>query len=551
MPGLDAGALRSIASRLRPDAATLLLAAAALIGAALILAREVNYGVAANLDSTAYVSAARNAADGNGFVVLHNQSPYVNYPPLFPAALAVGDLLGADPLTFAGWLNAAAFGLAVFVASLWLRRRVQSRFVLAWAVIALVIAPPLVYVGSLAGSDALFVCFALGALLCADAFRRDRSRSLLVWAGVFTMLALLTRYVGVSLAAATIAFLLLGRGAPLRRRVENAALYSAIALTPIAIWLMRNLIQIGAFTNHSQFPPDNAFSYNLATLGRRFTEALLGWSGLERFIASRLTGYADRAELSAALVGCALPLAVGVPAAALLYLKVVRPRSRWPRPPGAALVLGLFAVVYAAVVTAAISYQGVERFSIRYFAPLYVMCFLIAALLLDRLFSALRNRGTGDAAYQSNPARPRSWISAAVAAALILWLLPQADFYADRFQRHLNYGFGVTSKGWRQSEVIRYLRANPPQGEYDIASNVRGELYLLVGLPATHRQIPCDPENLRGLARWRHSDGEDLYVIWSDRRELCITPGEIEAALNAEVEAEFSDGGVLAARKPG
>lgn len=551
MPIPDARALRSIAARLRPDAGTLLLAAAALIGAALILARQVNYGVGTTLDSAAYVSAARNAADGNGFVVLHNQSPYVNYPPLFPAALALGDLLGVDPLTFAGWLNAAAFGLAVFVASLWLRRRVQSRFILAWAVVALVIAPPLVYVGALAGADALFVCFALGALFCADAFQRSQTRALLVWAGVFTMLALLTRYVGVSLAAATIAFLLLGRGAPFRRRVESAALYSAIALPPIAIWLMRNLIQIGTFTNHSQIPPVNSFSYNLATLGLRFSEALLGWSRLGRALYERASEYANNAGFVLAAASLALFAAAAVPLAAAALKRRAANGRRAPSAAKPVVVIASFAFVYAGAILAGITYQGELTFHIRFFAPLYVMCLLIAALLLDRLFSALRNRGAADAAFRSYPARLRFGISAAVAAALILWLLPQANLYADRFQQHLNYGFGVTSREWRQSEVVRYLKENPPQGEYDLVSNIRGELYLLVGLPATHREIPCRPEGLRGLAQWRHSDGEDLYVVWSDRRELCITPREIEAALNVEAEAEFSDGGALAARKPG
>ena len=545
----EAGASRGIAARLRPDAVTLLLAAAALIGAVLILAREVNYGVGANLDSAAYVSAARNAADGNGFVVLHNQSPYVNYPPLFPAALALGDLAGLDPLTFAGWLNAAAFGLAVFIAFLWLRRRVQSRFILAWAVAALVIAPPLVYVGALAGSDALFVCFALAALFCAEAFQRVRSRSLLVWAGVFTMLALLTRYVGLSLAATVIAFLLLGSGVPLRRRLENAALYSAIALTPIAIWLTRNLIQIGAFTNHSQIPPDNSFSHNLATLGLRFAEALLGWSRLERALYARASEYAGNAGFALAAAGLALfAVAAILIAAAALKTHAAKRTPRFVlRQPVA--MLAAFAFVYAAAVLAGVTYQGELNFHIRFFAPLYVVSLLIAALPLDRLLSALRSRGSADAALRST--RPASVLWVGATAALILWLLPQVGLYAERFQLHLTEGVGVTSKDWRESGVVRYLEANPPQGAYDLASNIRGELHLLVGLPATHHQIPCRPEDLRGLAHWMHSDGKDLYVIWSDRRELCIAPGEIEAALSAEVEAEFSDGGVFAARKPG
>ncbi len=554
MPATNAGASRSIAARLRPDAVTLLLAAAALIGAALILAREVNYGVGANLDSAAYVSAARNAADGNGFVVLHNQSPYVNYPPLFPAALALGDLAGLDPLTFAGWLNAAAFGLAVFIASLWLRRRVQSRFILAWAVVALVIAPPLVYVGTRAVAEALFVLLTLLGLFALNALlERKPDRSLLVLAALLAGLALLTRWFGLPLVVTGAALLLLRRDAAFAYRFGSALLYSAIAMTPICFWLARNVLRIGMLSNHGDIPPAFSFAHNLSRLVLRLAETLFGWSMLERFIASRVAEYADGAGLIAAAVGAASLLAVGALAAALLYLKIGKPRPRWPRPPSAALALGLFAVVYAVIVTAAISYRGVESFGIRYWAPVYAPILLAAALSLDRVVAARRNRRDDKDVEDSSPTAllGRNRIAVAVAVVLVVWLLPQANLYAERFQLHLTEGVGITSKEWRESGVVRYLKANPPQGAYDLASNIRGELHLLVGLPATHHQIPCRPEDLRGLAHWMHSDGKDLYVIWSDLEELCIAPSEIEAALNAEVEAEFSDGGVLAARKPG
>ena len=553
MQAPNLGAAIGRAARLRPDRATLILAAASLIGAGLILAREVNYGVGTTLDSVAYISAARNAADGNGFVVLHDQSHYVNYPPLFPGLLALADLLGADPLRAAGWLNAAAFGAAVFIASVWLRRRVQSAFIVAWATVALVVAPPLVYVGSMAKAEAVFIPLTLTGLLALIAYNEGKpKRSLLIAAAVFAALALLTRWFGAPLALTGALLLLFQRDAALRQRAANILLYLSIAMTPICLWLARNLLQIGRLSNHADIPPAFSFTENLSALMLRFAEALSGWSRLGRAAYFRLTDYADGAGTTATLIGAGALFAVGVAAALFLFARVAKPNARWrPRRSDPAFVLALFVLVYAVSVVAMISYRGVESFGLRYYAPIHIPMLLLAALLLDRFLTARRNRRTAEGEAGLRAAFARNAAAIAVAAALTLWLLPQASLYADRFQRHLNEGLGITSRSWEESELIRYLRANPHQGDYELASNIRGQVYLLVGLSVTHHEIPCDAEGLLGLARWMHGDDQDLYIIWSDREAACATPEEIRSALDAETAADLADGTVLIARKPG
>ena len=545
MPAPNAGAVISRAARLRPDAVTLLLAAAALVGAALILAREVNYGVGTTLDSVAYISAARNAADGNGFVVLHNQSPFVNYPPLFPGLLALADLLGLDPLAAAGYLNAAAFGLAVFIASLWLRRRVRSKFLIAWTTVALVVAPPLVYTAALAAAEALFIPLTLAALLLLIAYFNGKpKRSLLILSATFTGLALLTRWSGAPLALTGVLLLLFQRDAARRQRAVNILLYMTIALTPTCLWLARNLLRIGKLSNHGDIPPGFSLMENLSTLLQRLTEASSGWSWLGRAAYSRLID-AD--------IGTTAAFVVGVPTALFVLLKV-KPNLRWrPSRSDPEFVLILFVLVYVGFVVATISYRGVvESFSIRFYAPVHIPILLLTALLLERFRAAQRNWRTAEGSDGRLMATLlRNLIAIAGAGALVLWLLPQANLYAERFRLHLNQGLGVTSQSWRESEVIRYLKANPPQGEYDLASNIRGQLYLLVGLPATHHGIPCQAEELRGFAQWMRSDGKDLYIIWSDRSGSCVTPDEIRDTLNVETAADLADGTVLIARKSG
>lgn len=558
MPAPNLGAAIGCAARLRPDGATLLLAAASLIGAGLILAREVNYGVGTTLDSVAYISAARNAADGNGFVVLHDQSHFVNYPPLFPMLLALADLLGVDPLRAAGYLNAASYGAAVFIASAWLRRRVRSALLVAWATVALIVAPPLVQAASLAGSEAVFIPLTLAGLLSLIAYLNgEPKRSLLIVAASFAGLALLTRWFGAPLALTGVLLLLLQRDSALPQRAVNILLYLTIAMTPICLWLARNLLQIGSLSNHGDIPPAFSFTENLSTLMLRFAEALSGWSQLGRAAYFRLTDYADGAGATATLIAAGLLLAIGV-AAALFVLLKGKPYLRWRlRRSDPAFILALFVIVYAVSVVAMISYRGVESFVVRYYAPIHIPLLLLAAFLLDRLFTAWRNRrpsppvGAGP-----TEARARAAVAAAAAAALILWLLPQANLYAVGFQERLREGLGITSRSWRESDLIRRLQENPPQGEYELASNIRGEVYLLVGLPAPHHRIPCDADRMRELADWMHDIDKDLYVIWSDRGASCMTPDEVRAALaqdavDVETTADLADGTILVARDPG
>ena len=84
--------------RWRPDRFTLLLAALALLGAALILARQVNYGVSINTDSINFITVARNLLAGEGLVELSTKTDFIVTPPLYPLLLAGSSLFIFDPL---------------------------------------------------------------------------------------------------------------------------------------------------------------------------------------------------------------------------------------------------------------------------------------------------------------------------------------------------------------------------------------------------------------------------------------------------------------------
>ena len=151
----------------RPRRFTLLLAAAAaLVGAGLVLLRHVNYGPGMLADGLKYIMTARSLLAGEGFDGYSGPSVY--FPPLYPAMLAGAGLFGLDPYVFAGPLNAVIFALTVLVAGWWLRHHLHSRFLWLWGCFSIALALPLVEVASHALSESAFILFATLALTQID-----------------------------------------------------------------------------------------------------------------------------------------------------------------------------------------------------------------------------------------------------------------------------------------------------------------------------------------------------------------------------------------------
>ena len=119
----------------RPDALALAVAAAALVGAGLVLYRQSAYGVMLSADSVHFVAVARNWLEGDGFITFDGRYQ-TSWAPLTPILYAVFGFGVFDPLDVVGPLNAAALALTVFTVGAWLRGRLESRLVVVWACLA-------------------------------------------------------------------------------------------------------------------------------------------------------------------------------------------------------------------------------------------------------------------------------------------------------------------------------------------------------------------------------------------------------------------------------
>ena len=490
-------------ARLRPDRVTLPLAALAVLSAALILAGGANYGVGVSTDSLAFASAAQDVASGDSPVL-------PNSPPLFPTTLFLADLLGFDPLGAAAYINAAAFGMTIFLSTLWLWRKTQSPFIVAWTGAALAVAPPLIHVTPWAISEPLFILLTLSALLTLDAFLESRRRSHLLLAAIFAALAFLTRYPGVAMVGAGVFFLSIQRNVGFSQRIKEAAVYATIALTPVCAWLLRNYLETGRFTGHASYRPLYSLSQNIESAAAEFWTMLFAWSDLSYAVGRRISAYADNV-LIPALIAVAILAAVGL-------LAVAARRSDGPREicrsrgVESAFTMAFFVAAYTgAAIIGLTNASWSEGFGIRHFAPAYPPLALAVALAASACF---RSAGWKRSVLGVN----FSLFSLFGGALLALWLVPQFGLYAEQHQRRLNGPLGHNARAWGASPAVLDARAKALDGRATLGTNTLDVAPYLTGVPRDEFSLlPCKTSD--EVNSWLlYADGWDreVYVVWFD-----------------------------------
>ena len=496
----------------------------AALGAGLVVAREVTWGVALHWDSGAYLAAARNLLAGNGFH-LFNGSPYTRWPPLYPLLLAVASLDVFDPLAVAGPVNAVIFGLTIFVVAQYLRRRLESRFLVVWAALSLALAAPLARSASWAMTEPLFILLATLALIRTDDYLTGSKTSSLAWAAVCAALAWQTRYLGAAVVAAVALFLLCQRGARPAQRARRAAGFALAAAAPMALWLARNRLYAGSATG-----PRNAAPYSLpevlSDLGRGFAD----WVYFDLPLVPSVEWLR--------LVPAAGLLAVG---GAFIVIGAATRRSM-PRMPfdwRPCYVFGGFALIYFMLTSAAVMLGATfHGFQARFLTPMYVPLLVTAAFALDRLLSSVRQHPLP----LLGRVPPRV-AGAVVIAALCVWTVGAVEPGAREIARINSCN---TCQGYlsyqADSETVKHLRQHPIEGV--VRSNMPVVLYLHTDdATASYDYLPVWDEELQ---RWSVVPQDYEYVVWfNDSRDSDYDLARLRAWFGLVPVAELADGAVF------
>ena len=528
----------------------LLLAVLAVAGMALVLLRNATWGPGLHWDSVNYISVARSLLAGEGLIQFTGHL-YNHWPPLYPLLLAAISLPGFDPHAVAGPLNAFLFGLTILVAGHWLRQRIASRLLFLWACLAVTFALPLTSVASWALSEPAFILFVALALFFMDRFLRDdQQRAALIWAGLFTALACLTRYIGLVVVMTLLPLVLLQPDARLSAKVKRGAVYALIAVIPISLWLLRNLLLVGAPFGRFRPPSDSDPL-------RRFLKAVL--LELSEWVLPGLSSSGLRLYVAAlaAVVLFALAIAIGT-ALICIYRKPALWR-RW----SSFCLCGSFALAYLAWVGIPSTIKKIHDFSEgRYWAVIYISLLFALVFLLDRFLIWQREKprkgGAARLPVIVTFVRRRGDLLAVVLGILLfIWLGNNLRLNIQAVAK-VSEGDdrGYAAPLWAYSDVIHFIDEAQLKGT--IFGNKLAHLYIHTDPANDYRSMPlsrdpvcdlfCGVEQLERLKQIIDQTAGDRYLVWFydhinwKNPQYGYGPSELEAMPELERMAQLDDG---------
>ena len=485
------------------------LAMLAIYASVSLLVRMMEYGPVLSWDSVHYISVARNLLKGEGFIAADGGN-MAAWAPLYPVLLsAIAALASVDPRDVAGPLNAVLSGLCVLSAGAWMRRTLDSRFLVVWGCLVVALSPALTLASAQALSETMFILLMVLALTHMDRHLSGGGRPFLLWAAVFTGLAWATRYTGVMIVFTLIAALALRRGVSPTDKAKGIVVYTLVSAAPVGAWMLRNFLATGRFTA-PPYPVDYRWLEVVEEIPGAFSSlltdsmtTLLSWRENYPAVDTTLGGLAI-ACLAAALI-------VSVMQKKGAREGVLRDAASSFHLFGGFILLYVF--VYAWNTIEGYTWHGVQR---RHLVPLYIPFLFVFLLAADRFLRSLT---------QSAGATAR-WMSAATAGRLTL-TVALSLWVAWNAPKHLTGALrGDGTKGgygfhYRDSEIMRYLRDNP--SEAVLYSNDHYGVYIegssdvvVYGFPSNRpigRTIgDVDPRNMLDLLLERAEDGD--RVVW-------------------------------------
>jgi hypothetical protein len=447
-----------------------------------------------------YISAARSLLAGKGFAVFDG-SPYVAWPPLFPALLAALGWLGVDPTVGAGWLNALTFGALIFASGHLFGRCLRSQALAVLGAASVACSMPLLDASKMAWTEPLFALWVVLFVIYLPEFLKRPRPFPFLGLCLLAAFACLQRYIGVTVILAGAGVILLSTpGAAFLRRCQYAAGFGLLSVAPVGAWMFRNYALTSTLTGNR--------SSAATPLGQNITsalDALTIW-----FLPHPIPFEARVAGLG--LFACG---------AAWIALK-----AGWGGPTQT-LSAGAFALVYILFLIAAATGVAFDSISDRLLAPVYVPLLLLAWVGMERMSTTLKDE---------------RWKNGLVAALCTLWLIYPLLRVTRNVAIYAEAGAGgYNTAAWRESPLLKWVLAHQNERIY---TNAPDAVYILTGLT-----VQTSPVRNWDLKKFRESltalEGR-VYLVWFIGVSHSYTYHlyEFNSILNLSPVARFPDGEV-------
>ena len=416
-------------------------------------------------DSLVYLSAADRLVEGKGLTpigyhyapAIPSGRPLVSFPPAYPLLLASTSLFTSDRLAGAKYIHSFLFAASVFLLGLIIYISSRSIWLALCAMGLFQTSFPLLSIYTMARAEPLFMFFLLSTLLGVVFYIRKAQLWLLLVCGSTAAAALMTRYAALTILLPLVLMVLIQKG-PSRESFKRAVLVGGVALLPLVAWVIRNRLVAGSST------------------GRSLDFHFIGTVEVKTFVDS----------LMLLLTPYALPNLVKL--LVLTIAAVVVVWALWMRFRGQTAIANRCIRFFSAVmvVTYVIFLAAYNSFANpavdlgpRVALPVYVFGMILVFSLVE-WESAVGKR------------RTLSWCVILLSVVLFSVNMRPAVYWASHRHRE---GEGFTSRAWRDSETVKFLKALPSQ--IAVSSNAADACYLFTKREALRLPAKYDPTGAR------------------------------------------------------
>ena len=394
------------------------------------------YGLALVNDSVLYIDGARNLIQGNGYERLVGWGetvPITNFPPFYSLVLALNIALGVAPVQAAWWVSLIFLGIDVVLVSLLGREVTQSAVFGLLAGGLVLISDPFFRHFLFALTEPVFLfCYFLTLLLLIRFLQQRRWYQILL-AGGFAGLAYLTRYIGITLLATGVVFLLVFLQS-WRARLKSVGLFLTGGLPFFLGWSVRNFLVAGNLTNRQ---------FMLRSLAADKIQ-----EGITSFWGWLLPEPYQLIERYMVFWGVALVIFLIVFAGGFVYafwLLLKKEELREQNGFRAGWLLALQSIIYLiTLATTILLIDSSVNFETRVLMPAYLLLLLLFVAFLAWLW------------------RRRRWVTTTLLIVLVVGLsLSFAEETLDTIRQWRQQGQGFAHESWTTSQTIELIKQLP------------------------------------------------------------------------------------------
>jgi len=495
-----------------------------LLGALTVMI-STSSGIGLWYDTYSYFSGSANLTAGDGFsrtIAGGSHVPITHFPPLYSVLLSVFRRVGINLFSAARMINILSAGCTSFLIGYLVYRSTQ-RIPLSFITVSIVVfSETFLSTHVWALTEPLFFLIMLAGL-CLIPIKRDTS-SFEWWSviasGFFFGLLPLSRYLGISIAGAAVLFmaiLSLRRGRTAR---IQAAVFTMLAVLPIGVWFLRNIILTGNPADAPPLawhPPDT----DAWLLG---SHTFLGYF-LPDFLRERLS---DQVTLCFSSVGIAVIVFL------LGYATWQGFRGLLDKKKSTTIraFLPLVMIAYCAQLLFSVFFVvRITPFDLRILSPLFILLVLQLILQIECFV------------------RPYRVPAMIFTISLILFLAFEGLRANNLIRGYAADPPGFASQVWQSSPTLAYIRHFYEEPIY--TNEVEG-VYLLTGRTAYFIPTPYNPAadvTRQDYQDWLFSMRESLeeedgrLVLFLQTEEKAASIENMEDLITGlVVEAEFSDG---------